>query len=82
MILKVVVDLVTMKALYFDGENGETIREEEIPANLKDEADEKREELLDAVSMFSEELMEVMLEEQEIDPQLVKDAVRAGYSCS
>lgn len=76
--LEGVVDLVTMKALYFDGDNGETIREEEIPANLKDDADEKREELLDAVSMFSEELMEVMLEEKEIDPQLVKDAVRAG----
>ena len=76
--LEGVVDLVTMKALYFDGDNGESIREEEIPANLKDQADEKREELLDAVSMFSEELMEVMLEEEEIDPQLVKDAVRAG----
>ncbi len=76
--LEGVVDLVTMKALYFDGDNGETIREEEIPANLRDEVDEKREELLDAVSMFSEELMEVMLEEQEIDPQLIRDAVRAG----
>ena len=76
--LEGVVDLVTMKALYFDGDNGETVREEEIPDNLKDMADEKREELLDAVSMFSEELMEVMLEEGEIDPQLIRDAVRAG----
>lgn len=76
--LEGVVDLVTMKALYFDGDNGETIREEDIPADLQDQADEKREELLDVVSMFSEELMEVMLEEGEIDPQLVKDAVRTG----
>ncbi len=76
--LEGVVDLVTMKALYFDGDNGETIREEEIPAALLDKAEEKREELLDAVSMFSEELMEVMLEEGEIDPQLIRDAVRAG----
>ncbi len=76
--LEGVVDLVTMKALYFDGDNGETIREEEIPADLQDQADEKREELLDVVSMFSEELMEVMLEEGDIDPQLVKDAVRTG----
>ncbi len=76
--LEGVVDLVTMKALYFDGENGEEIREEEIPAEMKDKADEKREELLDAVSMFSEELMEAILEEVEIDPQLVQDAVRAG----
>ncbi len=76
--LEGVVDLVTMKALYFDGDNGEIIREEEIPENLRDEADEKREELLDAVSMFSEELMEAMLEEEEIDPQLIHDAVRKG----
>jgi elongation factor G len=76
--LKGVVDLVTMKALYFDGENGEIIREEEIPADMLAPAKEKREELLDVVSMFSEELMEVMLEEGEIDPQLVRDAVRIG----
>ena len=76
--LEGVVDLVTMKALYFDGDNGENIREEEIPADLQDQADEKREELLDAVSMFSEELMEAMLEETEITPELVKEAVRAG----
>ena len=76
--LEGVVDLVTMKALYFDGENGEIIREEEIPAELQDKADEKREELLDAVSMFSEDLMEAILEEVEIDPQMIQDAVRAG----
>ncbi len=76
--LEGVVDLVTMKALYFDGENGEKIREEEIPADMQAQAKEKREELLDVVSMFSEELMEVMLEEGEIDPQLVRDAVRTG----
>ena len=76
--LEGVVDLVTMKALYFDGDNGEVVREEEIPAELQDAAEEKREELLDAVSMFSEELMEAMLEEEEIDPAMVREAVRAG----
>jgi len=73
-----VVDLVTMKALYFDGDNGEIIREEEIPAELQDAADAKREELLDAVSMFSDDLMEAMLEETEITSDMVKAAVRAG----
>ncbi len=76
--LEGVVDLVTMKAIYFDGENGENIREEEIPAELQDAADEKREELLDVVSMFSDELMEAMLEETEISTEMVKKAVRAG----
>ena len=72
------VDLVTMKALYFEGENGEIIREEEIPAALLDRAREKREELLEAVSMFSDELMEVMLEEGEIEPDLIRAAIRKG----
>lgn len=73
-----VVDLLTMKAIYYEGDNGEIIREDEIPADMLDEAQEKREELLEEISMFSEELMEVMLEEGEIDPQLLIDAVRKG----
>ena len=76
--LEGVIDLVTMKALYFDGDNGETVREEEIPAELKSVAEEKREELLDVVSMFSDELMEAMLEETEITTDMVKEAVRTG----
>jgi len=59
-----VVDLVTMKAYYFDGENGETVRIEDIPENLKVKAEEKREAMLDEVSLHSEELMEAMLEEK------------------
>ena len=73
-----VIDLVTMKALYFEGDNGEIVREDEIPAALLERAQEKREELLEAVSMFSDELMEVMLEEGDIDPELIRAAVRKG----
>jgi elongation factor G len=73
-----VIDLVTMKALYFDGANGEIVREDVIPEALRDKAQTKREELLDAVSMFSDELMEVMLEEGDIDPGLIQAAVRKG----
>jgi len=75
--LEGVVDLVTMKALYFDGANGEVIREEGIPANLQDEADARREELLDAASMFSDELMEAVLEGTPT-PEMIRDAVRRG----
>ncbi len=75
--LEGVIDLVTMKAIYFDGDQGEKIREEEIPANLKAEAEEKREEMLDAASMFSEELMEAILEETPT-PEMIWDAVRKG----
>lgn len=73
-----VVDLITMKAVYFDGPNGDDIRIEEIPADMQDEAAEKREALLEEVSMFSEDLMEALLEDGEVDHALIYDAVRKG----
>ena len=45
------VDLVKMKAFIFEGDNGENISEVEIPADLADQAEEKREELIDALSV-------------------------------
>jgi elongation factor G len=57
-----VVDLIRMKSLTFHGENGETIEEGDIPADMAAEAQKAREEMLDAVSMFSDELMEAILE--------------------
>jgi len=74
--LQGMVDLVAMKAIYFDGDQGELIRLEDIPAELREEAEAKREELLDAVSMFSDELMEAMLEEAEIPETLLHEAIR------
>jgi elongation factor G len=73
-----VIDLVSMKALYFDGDNGETVRSEEIPENLLEEAKTKREELIDAASLFSDELTEAILEEKEITSDLLYAAVRKG----
>jgi len=75
--LKGVVDLVTMKAVYFEGENGDVIREADIPAELQEEAEAKREELLDAASMYSEELMEAILEGTPTE-EMIHAAVRAG----
>ncbi|MBI5015155.1 MAG: elongation factor G [Deltaproteobacteria bacterium] len=72
-----VVDLVKMRAVYFDGDNGETVRYEEIPAHLADEAKAKREELLDAVSMFSDELMEALLEDRPTE-EMIHEAIRKG----
>lgn len=73
-----VVDLVSMKALYFDGDNGEIIRTEEIPQELLAEAKSRREELIDATSAFSDELTDAILEEKEISPDLLYAALRAG----
>jgi elongation factor G len=75
--LEGVVDLVTMKAYYFDGKNGENIREEEIPADLQEEAKARHEELLDAASMFSDELAESYLEGT-ATVQQIKDGIRKG----
>ena len=72
-----VVDLIEMKARYFDGPNGDDIRVAEIPAALQAQAEEKRAEMLDAVSMYSDELMEAMLEEK-VTPELIHAAIRKG----
>jgi elongation factor G len=72
-----VCDLVTMKAWYFEGENGEVIREDEIPAELLEECESRREILLDAVSMFDDDLMEAMLEET-VTPELMDKAIRTA----
>ena len=76
--LQGVVDLVEMKAYYFDqGPNQDQLRVEEIPSELLDEAQAKREEMLDAVSMCSDELMEAMLEDT-VTTDMIKKAVRKG----
>jgi elongation factor G len=66
-----------MRAVYFDGDNGENIRYEDIPASLQAEAEARREELLDAAAMFSDELTEAVLE-GEVTEDLIHEAVRAG----
>ncbi|MGQ9813446.1 MAG: elongation factor G [Dissulfurimicrobium sp.] len=72
-----VVDLVAMKALYFDGANGEVIRVEEIPDNLRSEAESRRDMLIDAASIFSDELMEAALEGN-VTEEIIREAVRRG----
>ncbi len=76
--LEGMVDLVTMKALYFDGDSGETVRVAEIPAHLKEEAGKYREEMLDAASMFDDELMEAVMEGGDISEDLIRTAIRKG----
>ncbi|HNI27450.1 MAG TPA: elongation factor G, partial [Leptospiraceae bacterium] len=71
------VDLITMKAYYFEGANGTNIVEKEIPEELKELAEKKREEMLDAISMWSDELMEAMLEGK-VTEDMIHRAVRTG----
>ena len=76
--LEGMVDLISMKAVYFDGDQGETVRHAEIPANLKADAEKYREELLDALAMFSDELAELFLGGEAISEDLIHEAIRAG----
>ena len=71
------VDLVSMRAVYFRGPYGEEVVTEDIPAHLVDEANARREELLDAASMFSDELMEAIFEDA-VTEDLIHEAVRRG----
>lgn len=76
--LEGVVDLVSMQAIYFDGAGGEVLRTEPIPEDLMADAEEKREALLDTASLFSDELTEALLEEQEIADDMLIAAIRQG----
>lgn len=74
-----VVDLIAMKAYYFEGRDGEDVRTAEIPPEMLDAAREKRAELLEAASMFDDSLMEDLLEDkQDIDSEKVISAIRKG----
>ncbi len=72
-----VVDLVSMKAVYSQGALGETVVVEDVPDSLFGEAKSKREELLEAASMFSNELMEAIFDDK-VTADLVCEAVRNG----
>lgn len=71
-----VVDLVTGKAVYFDGEQGEHLRYEEVPLGLKDEYESSRRAMLESLSMYSDELMELLLEEKEVSEELIYKVVK------
>ncbi len=74
---KGVVDLVSMQAIYYEGQHGEHVVEKEIPDDMRSDAEVAREAMLDAVSMFSDELMEAILEEK-VTEELIHEAVRTG----
>lgn len=71
-----VIDLIRMKAYLFEGDRGETVKEEEIPSELLDQAKEYRGIMLDKLSMFNDEMMEMMLEEKEIPEDMIHETAR------
>ena len=80
-----IVDLVRMKALYFDGSNGEDVREEAIPAEMQADAEKARHRMLESLSMYSDQLMELMLSEEPIAEELIHAVIKSavqGQDCT
>ncbi len=73
-----VIDLIEMKAIYFQGENGEKLLSKPIPENLLLEAQLAREKLLDRISIHSEQMMAKLLACEEVPKQMIRDAIRQG----
>ena len=73
-----VIDLVTMKAYEYDGKPEEDAKEIEIPADLVEIANEKREELIEAVAEFDDDMMMTYLDGGEITVDMIKKAIRKG----
>jgi len=73
-----VVDLITRQAYYFDGENGEKVRVEAVPANMVDDVESYREKLLDAASNFDDNMVEKILEGGDITEAEIHNAIKIG----
>lgn len=73
-----IIDLITKTAYHYDGKPEENPTVIEIPADLVDTVDEKRNELIEAVAEFDDELMEKYLADEEISVELIKRAIRKG----
>lgn len=71
-----VIDLIKMKAYNFEGRDGEFVKEVEIPADMLDEAQESRGVMLEGLSMYSDELMEKLLAEEEVSEELIHKVIR------
>ena len=75
--LEGVVDLISRKAIYFEGHDGNELRYAEIPAHMKDDVEKYRQELIEAAAMFDDNLMEHVLEGTETEEEIIK-AIRVG----
>ena len=71
-----VVDLLHMKAVFFDGDNGENIRREEIPAEYVEEAKKRRHAMIEALSDFDDAIAEKFLMEEEVTAEELIPVIR------
>lgn len=73
---KGIIDIISRKTLYFEGDSGETIVEKPIPDNLVDIAEDKRNELIECVSNVDDELAEMFLVDEKPTDEQLHDAIR------
>ena len=73
-----VIDLIDRVAIYFDGEKGEDVRPKPIPADMIDATERARQGMLEALSMISDQIMELLLEEAEVPIDLIHKTIREG----
>jgi elongation factor G len=73
---KGIIDLVDMKAIVYQDELGKDVSVQDIPADMADEAQAAREHLLEELSHYDDELVEMILEEQEISKDRLVQAIR------
>ncbi len=71
-----VVDLIEMEAIFFEGDKGEDVRIDAIPADLLDKAKAYRHHMLEELSMCDDELMEKVLGDEDIDSDTIRQVVR------
>jgi elongation factor G len=71
-----VIDLVEMKAVYFDGTQGEDVRREEIPAQYLEEAKKARAHMLETLSLYDDDLMVALLEERPVTAEQIRPLIR------
>lgn len=73
-----VIDLISMTAVYFDGYNGEHVRREAIPEEFRAEAEKRREEMLEALADYDDELMMRVLEGDDVPETLIHSVIKSA----
>jgi elongation factor G len=76
-----VVDLIEMVGLTHAGTEGEEVVKGPVPDDLQDEAEAKRAEMLEALAMYSDEMMELLLSEEEVPKELIYKVTRDAVLC-
>ena len=73
-----VIDLIKMQAIHFEGAKGENVVYSEIPEDMKAQAEEYREKMIESAVSFDDDLMMKYLEGEELTEEEIKSAIRKG----